>query len=303
MKSSLKKLLVVVLLFSLAVLGSLCFALSRKQNGANPFPMWLKIPDGEQLECPEYAQLRYTGCSFDSSSEEEEQAVLQIECTSTKPIVCWSGSFFILYQNKEDSAWHIVFATSYAVKAAGTLDPPGTKTLECVVPRKLFSHAGAYKIGFPERGACDLPREALWEGTDKKCGSSDGFSTESGFPMYQDSKLAGPPEAQPGTELAAVELIEGAESDTLKLTVTAQESTAVDDGFYQVLFCPPKDEKLYQVYCPAETFFHDFSVQTNNSELAPGLNTLEYPVPKGLFQQKGEYYLVCTLGGFRLFGN
>lgn len=140
MKSSLKKLLVVVLLFSLAVLGSLCFALSRKQNGANPFPMWLEIPDGEQLERPEYAQLRYTGCSFDSSPEEEEQAVLQIECTLTHTMPEWTN-FYILYQADETAAWHIVFATSYAVKAAGTMEPPrsGNPGVRCS-PKAVLPH-------------------------------------------------------------------------------------------------------------------------------------------------------------------
>ncbi len=300
MKSSAKKILAFVLLLTLVISGSLIFLLSGKHSCTNPFPMWLEIPAGEDLECPEYAQLKYAGCSFDAAAE-EEQAALQIECTLTQTTQKWTKNFYILYREGEESRWHIVFATARPVQLVSITDLPGTETLECAVPRKLFSHKGIYKIGFPERGTCELPRERLWDGPDEKCGQSGDFPTESGFPMYQDSKLAGPPETNPGTELTVTELVKGNESDTLKLTVNVQENTVVDTGSYHVLFCPQKGDGLYIVYRPAETFFHDFSIETNYRELASGLNTLEYSVPKGLFQQEGVYYLVCALGGFKLF--
>lgn len=198
--------------------------------------------------------------------------------------------------------WHIVFATANVTQLADFLDPAGAKILECIVPRKLFSHTGVYKIGIPERGTCDLPREALWEGADEKCGLSDGCPTESGFPMYQDSRLAGPPEAVSYAELTEVELVSGNLSDILKLSVKMQENTVIDDKSYHIVFCPSKGDRLYIIYRPAECFFYDFSKETNYSELDPGLNTLEFSVPKDLFHQEGTYYLVCALGGFSLFG-
>lgn len=292
-----------------ALLG-ICFLLSActgqvAVSGGNSasshlFHMWLEVPAGETLECPEHVQLNYIGCNFDSSSAEEEQAALQIECTLAHSMPEWTN-FFLLYQADGDSAWHIVFDTGYAVRS-GPFDPPGTKIFDCIVPRSLFACKGAYKIGFPERGTCDLPREDLWNEPDEEFGEPGGFPTESGFPMCRDSQLAAPPEASPNTDLIATELVKGDEIDTLKLTVNVQENTFVDDGNYHILFRSPKDDRLYIVFRPAEGFLYEASEQTSYDELDPGVHTLEYPVPKGLFQQEGEFYLVCVLGGFCIIG-
>ena len=268
---------------------------------SHPFPMWLEVPAEENLECPEHVQLQYAGCNFDVSSAEGEQIALQIECTLTQPMPEWTN-FFILYQADENSKWHVVFDTTYAVQS-GPFDPPGTETFNCAVPRNLFSHKGAYKIGFPDRGTCDLPREDLWNGPDEEFGGPDGFPTESGFPMYRDSRLAGPPEASPNTELTAAELVEGDGTDILKLTANVQDNTFADHGNYHILFRSPKDDRLYIVFRPVEGFLYEASEQTSYDELDPGVHTLEYPVPKRLFRQEGEYYIVCVLGGFRLLGN
>ncbi len=311
-KSSLKKLLVVLLAFALVISGILVFLLSRRQSCANPFPMWLEVPAGESLESPEHIQLKYAGCSFDLSSAEEEKVTVQIACTSTEYMQRWKWYFFILYQNTEGSVWHIVFATSNILTLESCLIPPGTDTLECTVSRKIFAHKGAYKIALLDRGTCDLPREELWNGEDEECARLDDCPTESGFPMYRDALIeTWLAEAQPGVELTGTELVKGKEADTLKLTVRVQENTTVDDdgGSCSILFCPPESDERVLVYTPAKSYFdfYNFSKRTNPRgettprELAPGLNTVEYSLPKGLFQQKGEYYINCALGGFKVF--
>lgn len=302
MKSSWKKALVLLLVFALIVSGSLYFAHSRKRRCSHPFPMWLEVFDETGLESPEHIKLKYDRCSFDPSSTEEEQVALQIECTSTEQTRRWQNHFRILYRKDKDSKWHIIFSKGHAVQAVNAVEPSGTNTLSCLVPRRLFSHRGAYKIVIPDRGSCDLPRGKLWTGPDEECGQMDGIHSESGFPMHFEFGLAGSLHEDPDRELITAELIKGKETDTLKLTVNVQGTIYRDYGVYQVLFCPPKGDRQYIVYSPAEFLFYDFYEPANyRIEIVPGLNTVEYPVPKGLFQQKGDYYISCGVGEYRLF--
>lgn len=298
-QSSLKKILVRLLSFALFLSGLLVLPSCGKQGCPNPFPMWVKAPTPDTIEFPESIQMEYAGCSFDFSSGEEEVTV-QVACTLTERSSKWTN-YFVLYQEDGSSGWHLVFATEYAVKAANIMSAPGTETVECVVPKSLFSHKGAYKIGIAGWGICALPREELWEGTDIKCTQREGFHTASGFPMYRDTRLAGPPDAQPGAELIGTERKEGAGSDTLSVTVNMQKPALIDEGFYQILYCPQGSDRVYCVYHRPESFFYDFEPEVKYRQLSSGENTLEYSVPKGLFEQKGRYYLLCTLGGLPLF--
>lgn len=304
MKSSWKKALVLLLVLAMVVSGSLLFVLGRKQRCSHPFPMWLEVTDESILDCPEHIQLNYAGCSVDPSSTEEEQVTLQIECTLTERTGVWQGGFSILYRDVEDSRWHIVFSQGYADDLTTLDDSPGTDTLSCLVPRRLFYHRGSYKIVIPDRGSCDLPREKLWDGPDDECGQLSDIHTESGFPMYMDTPLAGPAEDYSDEGLVASEVIKGNEADTLKLTLDVpEERSDRDAGWCQLYFCPLQENKLRLIYWPEECAIYDFYQTKNRSSLAPGLNTVEYTVPKGLFQHDGDYYITCSVGRYKLFGD
>lgn len=305
MKSSWKKFLLLLLVFVLVVSGGLCFVLSRKKPCLYPFPLWLEVSDESIFDCPEYAQLKYAGCSFDPSSPEEEQVTLQIECTLTERTGVWQGGFCILYQGVEDSGWHIIFIQGYADQLITLEDLPGGKIFECTVPRRLLFHRGTYKIRLTDRGNCDLPREKLWDGPDDECGRLSGIHTESGFAMCQDSVFAGSAEDYSDEGLVKSEVIQGDEADILKLTVEVPEDTTIDKGFISIFFCPPNGDKLRQVYCPIEFTSFDSRPPANEGdiEIAPGLNTVEYPVPKGLFQHDGDYYITCSVGRYKLFAD
>jgi len=305
MRSSWKKLLVLLLVLVIVVAGSVCFVLSRKNPCLYPFSMWLEVTDESILNCPEHIRLKYAGCSVEPSSTEEEQVTLQIECTLTERTEDWPGGFTVLYQGVEDSGWHIIFIQGYADQLVYMEDTPGVKTIECTVPRRLFYHRGTYKIRLTDRGNCDLPREKVWNGPDDECGQLSGIHTESGFAMYRDSVFAGSAEDYSDEGLVKSEVIQGDDADILKLTVEVQKDTRIDKGFIWIFFCPPNGDKLRQVYCPVTFTSFDYSQPANdsNTEIAPGLNTVEYPVPKGLFQHDGDYYISCSVGRYKLFEN